>query len=191
MTRASIAFLILMSIACSNALASTLPGQDITARASVAYCVQSDVSASACVVFTDQTNAAQQSDSEPSTATVETSVAPVYAGPATAFVAPDPMAPLYFTTTNSFYAGASLVGKQVKLAGHLRYLNGTPYIDDGGTTAGADGVSTPSGVPLRTDLVSSLPQDGTLVTVQGIVRLETNGQPALLPLSDAGIIAVQ
>lgn len=197
MTRTSPLVTALLSLLCSTAFAASLPGQHISAHASVSYCSQSEINASACVDFVDQINAATQSASPPSTAIVETSEAPVSAGPAIVFVAPDSTAPLYFTSTRSFYSGPSLVGKRIKLAGRLDLINGVAYIDDGGTIAVLDpsrpGVITrlPVCVALRTDLISSLPADGSLITVQGVVRMESNGQPTLLPLANSGIIRVQ
>ena len=191
MTRMSVRVIAVMSLLCSTSFAASLPGQDINARASVIYCTQSEISASARVNFTDSTNAAVKSASQPSTTIVEATVAPVSAGPATAFVAPDSNAPLYFTSTTSLYNGPTMVGKQVKLAGRLFLINGAAFIDDGGSVATPDGSMVPCSVPVRTDLISSLPVDGSLVTIKGIVRTESDGQPTLLPLADSSIVRMQ
>lgn len=190
MTRMYVVVVTLMTLISSMAFCASLPGQDIHARASVAYYVQSQVNASACIDFVDTLNAAAQSASQPSTAVIESSATPVTGGPATAFVAPDANTPLYATCTSSLYMGASLVGKQVKLAGRFSLVNGTAFLDDGGSVVGPDG-SVVNGVALRTDLISSLPADGSFVTIQGVVRVESNGQLTLLPLADTSIARVQ
>lgn len=96
---------------------------------------------------------------------------------AVTFVVPDDSAPTYFTIGRSFYYGASLAGKKVKMAGRISVLNDVYSIADGSIS-----------VPLRTDLLISQPSvDGTLVTVFGVCRIEDNGQLSLLLLDDTAI----
>ncbi len=181
----------LLSILCAGPLAASLPGEDINACAGVSYCGQASISAVASVDFLDHHETPVASASEPTIATIETHEPAVSAGPATAFVAPDDTAPVYFVTSRSLYSRPSLVGKRVKLAGRFSFKDGAPFIDDGGVVRNQDGRWDACSVALRTDLVSKLPTDGELVMVQGIVRMEENGGITLLPLVDENIASVQ
>lgn len=197
MARMSIVVALLMSLSASASFAASLPGQDINAHANVSYYTQSAFSVCATVDFTDSTNAAVQSSSEPSMAIIESSAAPVSAGPARAFVAPDANAPIYCTVIKALYAGPSLVGKRVKVAGRLFANNGAPYLDNGGNVAVPDpsqpgGMAfVPASVALRTDLIASWPADGSLVTVQGVVRMESDGSITLLPFANSSFVTTQ
>lgn len=187
----------LLGLFACAASASTLPGQDIKASVTASYCVQSEVAATASVDFLDHVDAPVQSTSQPTVALIERTEPLASAGPAVVFVAPEPADPVYYTTTSSLFSGPSLAGKRVKLAGRIWAHNGVVYLDDGGSVAIKD-ASAPSGltyapasVAIRPELITSMPAPGAVVVIQGVVRYEDNGQPALLPFTDSCMKTIQ
>ena len=181
----------------SPALCGSIPGEDIISRASLAWCAQTQLSTAASVSYVDPTGETiQQATDQPASVQVDTALSPIVSQPAASFVAPDPSSPVYFTISRSMYSGASLRGKSVKLIGKLRTNDGVQYLDDGATVTllnPATGLveTFRSIVPVLRDLLTIAPTDGVLVTVQGVCRIESDGRPAILPLSDSAISPVQ
>ena len=197
MARTVLPWALMLSLLPLFAYAGCMPGQDINARANVTFCEQTQINTGACISYIDTAgNPGQESPSAPASVLVEGSGASVASGPAVTFVAPDPGARIYFTSTRSFYRGASLVGKCVKLMGRFRTVGGTYYLNDGGVFLALDPITgvktkTPTPVALRVDLLSSLPREGDTVTIQGVCRREADGSPSLLPLSDSAIARIR
>lgn len=193
----TIALSLALSLAQYCALAGSLPGQDINSSASITWCAQTQLSTAADVSYMDATGATiEQSADQPACVEVETTVSPVISQPARSFVAPDTNAPIYFTISRSFYSGASLQGKSVKLVGRLRTIDGVQYLDDGAKVTLSDSTTGrkttfSSQVPVLHDLLTAVPADGGLVIVQGVCRIEPDGSPSLLPFGDSAISAVQ
>lgn len=177
--------------------ADSLPGQDITARVTVESCHDTQLNVGANLTYMDpQGNPVEQSPETPVTVTVETSSPTVEAGPAVSFIAPADSSPVYFTVARSFYMGASLAGKRVKLAGRISLINSIYYVDDGSTLLSIDPVTgrrkaSALLVPVRTDLLTGMPQTGTPTVIQGVCRLESDGRLSLLPLSDISVALLQ
>lgn len=188
---------LLLSMAQTSTFAGSTPGQDISSCASVVWCEQTQLSSGASVSYVDPSgNPVEESSDANASVQAETSLSPIIAGPATSFVAPPTSAAVYFALSRSLYSGASMVGKCVKLVGRVRTIDGALYLDDGATLVSTDPASgraaaTPTLIPVHQDLLTTAPADGTLVTIQGVCRLESNGYPSLLPLSDSAIAEVQ
>lgn len=180
------------SLVCNRASADCVPGQDIKAGACATASVASTVlTAKACVNYCSSTGTpAPQQQSN----TVGVSVGSIFStkqGNTTIiFVAPPSNCPVYSATVSSILYGPSMVGQCAKLTGRIKTIGSLPYIDDGSTLK----VKTSSPVlpyisiavylRLRTDLLTVLPPAGTLVTVQGVVRMESTGKITLLPYDD-------
>lgn len=175
---------------------SSLPGQDISARAEITFSEQRTASAAACVVYVDHCGSlVEESPSEPASVILETTSSTTSEA-VTSFVVPDPDAPVYFTNTRSFIQGASLEGKCVKLLGRFRIINNVHYLDDGAVRVEKDPVTgktvgIPCPVLLRTDLLTSLPANDERITIQGVCRRERNGELTLLPLSNSAIVTLR
>lgn len=197
MSKIVLLWALVLSLLPACAFAACTPGQDIMAYASFAYSRQTLLNTHASISYTDTSgNPGQESPGAPASVQVETSVAPIAAGPATSFVAPNPGAPVYFTVARSFVTGPSLTGKCVKLAGRIRVMNGAYYLDEGSvllTINPATGrkVGVPTQVLLRTDLLTDIPLIGSFVIIQGVCRQEPDGKPSLLPLSSAALVRLQ
>jgi len=174
-----------------------MPGTDISARASITLYEQTQSTAGASISYLDTSgNPGEESQTQHASVTLETTADAINSDVATVFVAPPAGAPVYFTNTRSFYAGASLEGKCVKLIGVLRLIGNVNYIDDGGVLLNVDEVTgrkirTPTPVGLRCDLLTSLPAVGTRVLVEGVCRRETSGSLTLLPLANSAVAQVR
>lgn len=177
--------------------AGSIPGQDITSRASITWCEQAQLSTAASVSYVDADGTiVDQASAQPASVQAEITTPPITSNPAKSFVAPASNAPVYFTLSRSLYSGASLVGQNVKLVGKVRTVGGVQYIDDGAAIVTSDpatgkNTTVSSMVPIRSDLLTNALADGALVAVQGVCRIETDGRPALLPLSDSAVTAIQ
>jgi hypothetical protein len=178
------------------AYGACLPGQDISARAEITFSQKTQAHAGATIAYTDPTgNPGEESPGEPASVDLETTSG-VECAAVTSFVLPDESAHVYFTNTRSFYLGASLEGKCVKLLGRFRTANNVHYLDDGAVLLEQDPLTgqekgIPCPVILRTDLLTSLPADNDRIVIQGVCRRETNGSLALLPLSNSAIDRVR
>lgn len=183
----------MLSLIPVSTSAACSPGQDISARATVVWLGQKQLSAGATVSYIDPSgNLNRETADQLAHVQAETSLSPMTTSPAVSFVAPPAGAPVYFTAARSFYSGANLAGKCVKLLGRIHTIDGIRYIDDGSSLLSIDQstggrVAVPTPVRLRTDLLASPPADGALVTIQGVCRQENDGSLSLLPLSDASV----
>lgn len=197
MARKILPWTMLLTLLPMFAYGSSLPGQDISARADITFSEQTQAHAAASITYTDPTgNPVEEPPSEPASVVLETTVVGAVSDPVTSFVAPNPGAPIYFTNTRSFYWGASLEGKCVKLLGRF-CVNGASYqLNDGASliivdTATGLKIGSSCPVTLRTDLLTSLPKNQDRVIVQGVCRRENDGTLTLLPLADSGITQVR
>jgi hypothetical protein len=188
---------LMLTLLPACAYGGCMPGQDIDARSDVTFCEPRLVNTSASMTYVDPAgNRGEESPSAPASVELETSVDGVTSNTVTTFVAPDSGARVYFTVSRSFCVGASLAGKCVKVVGRFRAIGGAYYVDDGGALLGIDPatglkIASPTLVPLRVDLLSSLPRDGDRVIVEGVCRQESCGLLSLLPLADSAIAQVQ
>ena len=196
MARKFLPWTMLLTLLPVFAYGSSLPGQDISARADITFTEQTQAYTAASITYTDPTgNPVEESRAELVSVVLETTALGAVSDPVTSFVAPNPGAPIYFTNTRSFYRGASLEGKCVKLLGRF-CVNGASYqLDDGAnliTVDTATGLKIGSSCPvtLRTDLLTNLPNNQDRVIVQGVCRRESDGTLALLPLSNSAITQV-
>jgi hypothetical protein len=197
MARKSLPWAMMLTLLPVFTCGSCLPGEDISARADITFREQTQANAGASIAYTDPTgNPGEESHGELASVALETTVQGATSNRVTSFVAPDAGAPIYFTNTRSFYRGASLEGKCVKLIGRF-CVNGASYqLDDGAVLPGVDPatgrkIGIPCPVILRTDLLTSLPQNQDRVIVQGVCRRENDGKLVLLPLSDSAIAQVR
>ena len=197
MARTYLPWALMLTLLPAFAYGGCTPGQDINARADIAFCEQRLVNTSASMSYVDPTgNPGEESPSAPASVQLETTSQAVTSNTVTTFVAPNPGAPVYFTVSRSFYVGASLAGKCVKVLGRFRAIGAAYYVDDGGVLVNIDPVTgrrikTHTPVPLRVDLLSSLPRDGDTVIIQGVCRRESCGSLSLLPLADSAIAQVR
>ena len=197
MARKFLPWTMLLTLLPVFAYGSCLPGQDISARADITFSEQTQAHAAASITYTDPTgNPVEGSPGELASVALETTVQGAVSDPVTSFVAPNAGAPIYFTNTRSFYRGASLEGKCVKLLGRF-CVNGASYqLNDGANLITIDPatglkIGTPCPVTLRTDLLTSLPRNQDRVIVQGVCRRESDGTLTLLPLADSAITQVR
>ncbi len=179
------------------AYGSCLPGTQIRAGASITFFEQTQASTSASVSYVDPSgNSVEESPAESAVVALESTADTIESDKVTAFVAPDSNAPIYFTNTRSFFQGASLEGKCVKIFGRFCKNDASYYINDGAVLINIDpatghNIGVPTPVLLRTDLLTSLPKDQDTVIVQGVCLREDDGSLSLLPLYDSAITVVQ
>lgn len=188
---------IMMSLVSASAFADSLPGQDINTQAIMTCQQLTQLNTGTNVTYLDSAgNPTQESEDTAATVYVETSLPSATTGTATTFIEPDADAPVYFTLVRSLYMGASLAGKCVKIAGKIHWIDSICYLDDGS----AQMTKNPSTgriirdslrVPVRTDLLTSIPSDGDFVTIQGVCRKESDNQISLLPMLDSAVRHIQ
>jgi hypothetical protein len=197
MSKSALVWAVLLSLIPTLAFAGCTPGQDINSCAKVAYSTQTLLSATANVSYIDTTGTPTQAlPTAPTSVRVETSMAPITAGPAITFVAPNPGSRVYFVVGRSFHLGLSLAGQSVKLAGRIRAMSGAYYLDDGSALLAVNPatgrlVATPVRVLVRSDLLAGPMADGSFVTITGVCRKEPSGELSMLPLSDAALVRLQ
>lgn len=187
-----------LSLVCTSAFAGTLPGTQINASSRIAGSIfGAPVNAKAALNYNDSAGVPGPQQISNTIAVTTTISLPVQQGnEVNTFVAPPDDAKTYFTIARSFYGGASLVGQKVKLAGKVESINGGLYINDGSMflikgTNGAKNTTESLPVKLRTDLLNVIPSAGSIITIEGVVREEADGQPSLLPFTDDALTAMQ
>jgi len=182
---------LLLSLIPIAVYAGCMPGQDIVSCANIITSLEMQLETYATLNFSDSLgNPAPQVQSLPVDVTVDTQSQPITSQTVTTFVEPDANAPVYFTTARSLYCGASLVGKVVKLAGTVHILNGVPFISDGSMLFNSTQAG-PLQVPVRVDMLTQIPADGSFVTLQAVCRQESNSQISLLPFDDSAFTPMQ
>lgn len=187
---------VLSCLLLSPAGAACIPGQELKACADVRLIVIDQLEARATVSYSDHEGASTEQQSEAASVMVERSGAPARSNTVSTFVEPPEDAKAYFMTTRSVYTLPSPAGKVVKLAGTVTTIDGKPYIVDGDSQPSYDSSSkrwtrTATPVMLRTDLIGSAPMNGTVVTVQGVCRVEDDGQASVLPFQNSEVTTIE